>query len=129
MPKVTQTAVTKDILINQGADYRMQVRLCKGTKSEHTPIDITGYTFECKIRESADSDEVLGEAECHIVDAVTGLMEVFFDDSVTGQLPTEGTTYDETEQYVWDLYATAPEGDTTRILNGYCYVSPGVSYD
>lgn len=129
MPKIKQTAVTKDILINQGADFRMQVRLCTGTKNKYVPIDITGYIFECKIRESADSDEVLGEAKCHIIDAEHGLMEIFFDDSVTGQLPTDGTTYDETEQYVWDLYATVPEGDTIRILNGYCYVSPGVSYD
>lgn len=129
MPKVEQTAATKDILVNQGADYRIQFRLCTGTKEEYTPINIEGYTFKCKIRESADSDEVLAEADCYVVDAEQGLMEVFFDDSVTGLIETDGITYDDTSQYVWDVYVTAPKGDTIRITNGYCYVSPGVSFD
>jgi len=58
MAKPKQTAVAKDILINQGADYRLQFRLCTGTASNYTPIDITGYTFECKI------------AECHVSIAI-----------------------------------------------------------
>lgn len=127
--KVKQTAATKDILVNQGADWRLQFRLCTGTKEEHTPINIDGYKFKCKIRESADSDEVLAEADCHIIDAKTGLMEVFFDDSVTGKIETDGGTYDDTSKFVWDVYAIEPEGDTTRIVNGTCYVSPGVSFD
>ena len=71
----------------------------------------------------------MAEADCHIIDAKNGLMEVFFDDLVTGAITTDGVTYDDTEQYVWDLYATETDGDTTRLTNGYCYVSPGVSYD
>lgn len=127
--KIKQTAAIKDILVNQGADYRLQLRLCTGTKENHTPIDITGYKFKCKIRETADSDEVLAEADCHIVDAKNGLMEIFFNDSVTGKIETDGQTYDATSKYVWDLYATEPEGDISRIMNGTCYVSPGVSFD
>jgi hypothetical protein len=126
MAKIKQTAVTKDILINQGADFRIQLRL---RSDETTPVDITGYTFKSKIRETADSDEALAVADCHIIDAPNGLMEIFFDDSATGQIPTDGDTYSDTESYVWDVYGTAPGGDTIRILNGKCYVSPGVSYD
>ena len=92
--KIKQTAATKDILVNQGADYRLQLRLCTGTKENHTPIDITGYVFKCKIRETADSDETLAEADAHIVDAENGLMEVFFDDSITGKIETDGQTYE-----------------------------------
>lgn len=127
--RVTQPAAVKDILLNQGADYRMQVRLLTGTKEESTPVDITGYTFSCKVRESADDDAVTAEAQCNIIDAPNGLMEIFFDDAVTGQIDVDGQTYDETTDFVWDLYATAPEGDTLRIMNGTCSVSPGVSFD
>jgi hypothetical protein len=129
MAKVKQTAVTKDILINQGADYRIQFRLCTGSKDNYSPVDISGYTFECKIRESADSDDVIAEATCSIIDAKNGLMEVFFDDSVTGAIATDGEKYDDTSEFVYDVYAIEPNGDTTRIANGNCYVSPGVSYD
>ena len=129
MAKVKQSAGIKDILINQGADYRLQLRLCAGTTESHSPMDITGYTFACKIRETADSDTVIAEAECEIKDAKDGLMEIHFEDSITGKIETDGEKYSDTSKFVWDVYGTEPNGDTTRLLNGICYVSPGVSFD
>jgi hypothetical protein len=129
MAKVVQTAITKNILINQGADYRLQLKLCTGTVDSHSPIDITGYTFKCKIRETADSDDSVADASCSIIDAKNGIMEVFFDDSVTGKIETDGETYSDTSTFVYDVYSTPPDGDTTRLINGKCYVSPGVSFD
>ena len=126
---VKQTAAVKDILINQGDDFRLQLRLCTGTTASHTPVDITDYTFSSKIRSTTNSKCVLAKASCHIVNAEDGLMEVFFDDAQTGQIPTDGERYDETSEYSWDVYATEPGGDTYRIINGTCYVSPGVSFD
>lgn len=127
MAKVVQTAITKNILINQGADFRLQIRLCMGTKETYTPIDITGYTFACKIKEDASDIDSLATADCYIIDAPNGLMEIFFDNLITTNINTEGAKYDDLTQCVWDLYATAPAGDTLRIMNGTCYVSPGVS--
>lgn len=126
---VQQTAATQDILINQGDDFRQQFRLCTGTSDSHTPVDITGYTFSSKIRSTTNSKCVLAKAQCTIIDAKDGVMEVFFSDSETGQIPTDGERYDETSEYSWDIYATEPDGDTYRIVNGSCYVSPGVSFD
>ena len=127
MNKPIQTAAIKDILINQGADFRLQLRLCIGTSDAYSPIDISGYTFMCKIKEDASDIDTLAVADCNIIDAPHGLMEIFFDNLVTSAIDTDGVTYDDLKQCAWDLYATPPEGDTLRIMNGTCYVSPGVS--
>ena len=54
MANVTQTAVTKDTLINQGEgdEHRMHVQICEGTKAERAPIDRPRYPLNANLEKA-----------------------------------------------------------------------------
>ena len=71
MAKFKSTVPIYDIIINQGDDYSLQMII---SDSNEVPIDITGYKFTCKVRETAESQEIIAEAECVIHDAQHGVL-------------------------------------------------------
>lgn len=113
------------MVINQGDDYIFQLVL---KDAEGEVLDLTGCTYECKVRESAESSNPIVEAVCDVLSPKHGLVEVHFRDEDTAQIDTDGDTYDDTSEYVYDIIQTTPEGHRTRILQGMFYVSPGISY-
>lgn len=120
MARAKPLAVVKDITLNQGADFRFQITV-KG-------VNITGYTFSCKVRPEATSPEVVAEAKVNLIDPENGIVEFHFEDDDTGDIPIEGTTYEDMEEFTYDVLMIDPDGEATRLLNGMCYVSPGVSH-
>lgn len=125
MAKFKSTVPVYDITVNQGDDYSLQMIVSDG---KNTPIDITGCTFACKVRETAESQEVIAEAECVISDAPNGVLNINFSSEVTGNIDTDGDYYGETNSYYYDVQQTNVNGRKERIVQGKFIVSPGISF-
>lgn len=125
MAKFKSTVPVYDITVNQGDDYSLQMIV---SDSKNVPIDITGYKFTCKVRETAESQEVIAEAECVIGDAPNGVLNINFSSEVTGNIDTDGEYYGETNSYYYDVQQTNVNGRKERIVQGKFIVSPGISF-
>ena len=125
MAKFKSTVPVYDITVNQGDDYSLQMVV---SDSQNQPIDITGYKFTCKVRETAENDNVIAEAECVIKDATQGVLDVNFSADVTSKIDTDGEYYGETSSYYYDIQQTNANGRKERIVQGKFIVSPGISF-
>ena len=125
MAKFKSTVPIYDIIVNQGDDYSLQMII---SDSHEVPINITGYKFTCKVRETAESQEVILEAKCVIHDAKNGILNINFSSSDTGNIDTDGEYYEETNSYYYDVQQTNINGQKERIIQGKFIVSPGVSF-
>lgn len=123
MAKPKLLSAEYDFTINQGADYRFQLEIYN---NDDTPKDITENTYVCRIREDAESDEVLAEAVATIIS--DNIVEFHFRDEDTSQIDTDGLNYKETMECTYDILQITPEGEVTRLVNGFCNVSPGISH-
>lgn len=113
-------AAVKDLVLNQGADFRFTVKI--------KDLDVTDYKFYCKIRPEATSPEVVAEAIATILDETQGIVEFHFEDDDTGDVPLDGANYSDFGEFTYDVLMETPDGEVTRLLNGMCYISPGVSH-
>lgn len=128
MATAKQTTPIKDFVIPQGEDYSFQLKIYTGTSdSDKTPVNIEGYTFTCEVREDASDDDAAMTAECSIVDAVNGIIEVHFKADDSDNLELDGSYYGDLSQYTYDVFEKDTSGKETRLLCGYLYVSPSVS--
>lgn len=125
MSKSKLFTTVRDFTINQGDDFRFQIVV---KTSDDKPINITGYEFKCRVRKSAEDEEVVISAKTSIVDGAKGIVEFHFKDEDTSQIDTDGDTYAETNEYTYDVLMRTPDGEVTRLLNGMFYVSPGISW-
>lgn len=125
MAKFKSTVPVYDITVNQGDDFSLQMVVSDG---QNKPIDITGYQFVCKVRETAESQDIIAEAECVISDAPNGVLNINFSSEVTGNIDTDGEYYGETNSYYYDVQQTNVNGRKERIVQGKFIVSPGISF-
>jgi len=125
MAKFKSNVPIYDITVNQGDDYALQMII---SDSKNIPIDITGSKFSCKVRQTAESQEVIAEAECVIADAQKGVLNINFSSEVTGNIETDGEYYGETNSYYYDIQQTNTNGRKERIVQGKFIVSPGISF-
>lgn len=125
MARFKSTVPVYDITVNQGDDYFLQMVI---SDSKNIPIDITGYKFTCKVRQTAESQEVIAEAECEISDAQNGVLNINFSAETTGNIDTDGEYYGETNSYYYDVQQTNTDGRKERIVQGKFIVSPGISF-
>lgn len=127
MAKVKQTTPTHDFVIPQGEDFIFQLKLYTGDSTDKQPLNITGYQFRCEVREEAGDESPAMTADCHIVNNVSGIVEIRFKADDSDTLELDGTYYGELSQYTYDVFEVDREGLEKRILCGYLYVSPSVS--
>lgn len=125
MARKKPQAATYDIIINQGDDFIFQIQLKDG---QDNPIDITGCSYECKVRETAEEENVILSSQYRLVEPTKGLLEVHFKNEDTAKVDTDGDTYEDVSEYTYDVIQTSEEGQRTRVLQGMFYVSPGISY-
>ncbi len=125
MAKFKSDTPVYDITVNQGDDYSLQIII---SDSQNVPIDITDYKFVCKVRETAESQEIILEAECVIHDAKNGVLNINFSSNDTGNIDTDGEYYEETNSYYYDVQQTNTKGQKERIIQGKFIVSPGISF-
>lgn len=127
MAKVKQTTPTHDFVVPQGEDFIFQLKLYTGDSTDKQPLNITGYQFRCEVREEAGDESPTMTADCHIVNNVSGIVEIRFKADDSDTLELDGTYYGELSQYTYDVFEVDQEGLEKRILCGYLYVSPSVS--
>ena len=125
MAKFKSTVPVYDIIVNQGDDYSLQMII---SNNDDVPIDITGYQFTCKVRETAESQEIILEAECVIHDAPNGVLNINFSSNDTSNIDTDGEYYGEPNSYYYDVQQTNTNGQKERIIQGKFIVSPGISF-
>ena len=125
MARKKPQVATYDLIINQGDDFVFQIVLKDG---QDNPIDITGCTYECKVRETAEDENVTITSQCSLLEPTKGLLEVHFKNEDTAKIDTDGDTYEDVSEYTYDVIQTTPYGERTRVLQGMFYVSPGISY-
>ena len=125
MAKFKSDTPVYDITVNQGDDYSLQMII---SDSQEAPIDITGYKFTCKVRETAESQEIITEAECVIHDAQNGVLNINSSSNDTGNIDTDGEYYGEPNSYYYDVQQTNINGQKERIIQGKFIVSPGISF-
>ena len=127
MAKVKQTTPTHDFVVPQGEDFIFQLKLYTGDSTDKQPLDITGYQFRCEVREEAGDESPTMTADCHIVNNISGIVEIRFNTDDSDTLELDGTYYGELSQYTYDVFEVDLDGLEKRILCGYLYVSPSVS--
>ena len=122
IPKITQ-AQTDNIIIVQGADYVQDYQV---TNDAGTPIDLTGVTFESKIRSDfGTSATVLETFTVTMVDAATGTFQASLTDTQTEALGVSAQAVDSTRNVpigFWDLYLIF-SGEKFRYVQGTISVS------
>ena len=127
MSAPTQTAAVKDILINQGADFDIQLTITQTSGTTTVPVNITGYTFTAKVKETANDTDALATFTQEDVDYVNGIVRLHLDGADTANITTDGDNYAKDSHYYWDVLMAPAGKNPQRILNGSAYVSPGIS--
>lgn len=125
MAKRKLSPPAQELVVNQGDDFYFQLRI-KDSKGQ--PINITDYLYTLKVRQDAESDEVVIEAVSTVLDPENGLVDFHFTNEATSNIDTEGLTYQDLGEYWYDVIQTDLEGRKTRVLQGAFIVSPGISY-
>lgn len=114
---------TLNVTIYQGAEWRLLLGWASGTKESHTGIDMTGYTLRSQARKNYDSEEPffdlsLGDG-IEWVDQGTGKFALV--------LSAEQTAALTIALGVFDVEATAPNGDVSRLVQGQVKLSREVT--
>ena len=123
-------AANLDILIEQGANFK---RTLKFTDNQSTPvpIDLTGYTYEAKLRKTIDAATPILNFTCTVLNQGTnaGEMTIELSNVQTSAIPVKAqkTQVRVVEPFAYDLEVTYPSGFKERILQGVANVSPEVT--
>lgn len=113
-----------DLYIEQGATYRMRVRLYD---ADNQPLDITGYTARSQIRQAITTSAFIHEMTTENGGIVVNGAGGYLDLSIT-DLVTKGFKF--TSPAVWDIELVAPvalNSVVTRLLKGNVYLDPEVT--
>lgn len=126
-------ALTRDIIIEQGATFRLAFTYATEGVDAVTPgppYDLTGVTARLQIRAKFGDPTVMLEATTDLGDGillggVAGTVEIIITDEKSETLgllakPVNG---------VYDFKLAWPSGDETRLLQGAVSISPAVTWD
>lgn len=113
-----------DLVINQGADFDVQLELLEG--DDDTPIDISDYKFYASIKASAEDTTVIAKFHQVDVDPKNGIVNLSLSAEETSAIDTGGNSYKEWDELYWDVNMSDGH-DVTRVCNGKVFVSPGIS--
>ena len=111
------TAGRYDIEVNQNSDFVLRVTF-KDVNGD--PVPIGGYSFKSQIKKGYGGD-VVDEFVCAIVSSSAGIMQMSLTYAQTNGL--------DRTSYYYDLIGTitTPSTVTTRFMQGFLEVSPGVT--
>jgi len=111
----------QDLRINRGADFEAIITLVGYTDFSYTAV--------CSIKRSArDADPVVECTITKILENPGCKFKISLTADQTLLLVTKGDSYANLERYVYDILIRNPNSKIVRILEGYIFVSPGVSY-
>ena len=112
-----------DIVINQGADFDIQLELLQ---DDDTPIDISDYKFYASIKASAEDTMTVAQMHQVDVDPTNGIVNLSLSAEETSAIDTGGNSYREWDEFYWDVNMYNGD-DVVRVCNGKAFISPGIS--
>jgi hypothetical protein len=92
-----------------------------------TPVNLTGYTGRCQIRNGAYNQGIVKNVPVLIIDATAGRFALSLTATETRDIPTTGYDYSNAEQYAYDVEFTSADGTVYRVMNGIIKISPEVT--
>tara|TARA_B100000035_G_scaffold192118_1_gene164014 strand:+ start:832 stop:1167 length:336 start_codon:yes stop_codon:yes gene_type:complete len=108
-------AIPLNLLLEKGTDFDATFNI--QNEDNTTPLNLTGYTAEAKMRRSyystTSTDFVVS-----FVDRYNGILKITLDNSATAAL--------DPRRYVYDIVLTSPQSIKTRVIEGIIEVTPGV---
>lgn len=111
-------AAQKSIVIEQGADFSLQVTW---ETPENFGVDLTGYTFAGQIRNTVDAPNPPAASFVFtVLDAANGVFKFGLTNAVTAELNLPVGA-------VYDVEATSPGGVKFRLLQGTVVFSKEVT--
>ena len=112
-----QTPGALNIVLKQGADFSMTLAI---KDAQGVAINLTGYTATAQMRRNASAVSPTASFSCTIPNGPDGSIVVALSHTVTSAMaaPDSG---------VWDLFLTAPGGNTLALVAGTVTVQPRVT--
>ena len=110
-----------DIIIEQGADFKLE--LVYETGSPSAPVNLTGYSarFQVATRHSAATPLIERTQAAGIaLGGAAGTIVITLTEIQTAALPAQ--------KAVWDLILRSPSGEDTRLLEGVALITPEVPH-
>jgi hypothetical protein len=121
-------AAKLDIYIEQGASFKRKLTF---KDSENTPIDLTGNTFEGKVKKNISDSAAVATFTITVLDQITNTGEVMVELTATQTsaiaLKSQRTPTRSTEKFCYDIERTLPDLRKERVLEGIAEVSPEVT--
>lgn len=108
-------AIPLNLLMEKGTDFDATFNITNEDNS--TPLNLTGYTAEAKMRRSYHSTTATSFI-VEFVNRYNGILKI--------SLPNATTAGLEARRYVYDIMLTSPQGIKTRVIEGVIEVTPGV---
>lgn len=87
-------------------------------KKNGEPVDLTGYTAKCQVRENPDGGKLLCEVETIITPEI-GLVDLFISSAVSSGF--------ESGVYTWDIRITSDDDVAKYYLGGWFRVLPSTT--
>lgn len=94
-----------NLTIEKGADFITSLKI----KSDGAAVNLTGYTFSCKMRKHPTASTSYNFTVTAIVPLTSGIVKIEMSKTNTAQIPTG--------RYFWDLLITYG-GKTTKAVKG-----------
>jgi hypothetical protein len=120
-------AANLDINIEQGATYSL---LLTFKDSSNVEVNLTGYTFSGKIKETFSSDTVVSFT-CTLGNQTTNTGEVTISltavETAAISVKSSKGSQRTLTQYFYDIEAVKPDASIDRVLEGKAFVSPEVT--
>jgi hypothetical protein len=114
------TAATYDILIEQGATFRLNL-IWKD--SNNTPVNLSGYSARMQIRRTHRSEDILlsltSATGAITLGGSAGTVNIIASATGTATLPAKDSVY--------DLELASADGTVTRIIEGGVTITPEVT--
>ena len=108
-------AIPLNLLLEKGTDFDATFNI--QNEDSTTPLNLTGYTAEAKMRRSYYSTTST-DFTVTFVDRYNGVLQI--------KLPNATTSALDPRRYVYDIVLTSPQSIKTRVIEGIVEVTPGV---
>lgn len=117
---------TQDIQIYQGASFVLPFTL---TDTDGDPVSLTGATIRGKVKNDVDDAAAIVSFTGTVTDGANGEGEITLTGAETAAivLPASAAKKRPLTRYLWDCEILYSDGFISRIMEGFCYISPEVT--
>ena len=109
------TAGRYDIVIDQGADFSIQLDLANNGSA----VNLTDFTARAQLRATPTTSELAGSFTLTFIDRTGGILNM--------EMPNATTAALSPGKYYYDLEIESGGGVVTRLLQGVARVTPNVT--